>query len=826
MNCTESTGLFSEHFDGGLSTAERLALERHLAECGSCATDFEHFTRSLKALHDTAQVETTGIFLSRARAAAEEQVKTGEIPVADRPSGGRPPTTPPWLPYALAAVLIVAFAMGWIISGGGRDRKIDELERKVEKLADQPPLPPDPIVVEVERNPEKVLAGRGLVKVGDEWMSRERRDALEAGKVGIGLDLVDRSEAARLLAKEFPPEKPPAPPVAPKARSAEEILEDRGYVKLEGEYFSPQVVKRFGQNEVMVAPGVWEKPSELDEAFMKEHGLVRVEGKVMTAEQAAAIRAQQLVLRPDVATAAANDVTRALDGLRIGPPMNYRGVTVYPLIAAGDAKEAAFETLHASLGREKKVILADKARLFSVDVRNGLEKDVLFLSGEILTGGRCTRVVARDTVAAGGASTAIPVFCVEPSRWKGDDKFADSSGHYIAPPSIRRALVRDEGQGTVWSLLAERLEGKGGQVDLFRRRAAAILDYKGYFTVLPERAAGAVGVAVAIGDSLEFVEIFQNHDLLEAYFDRLVAGAALEVLERAGKAAASRSAPAVPNSVKGVKEFLESAFFWTYEAQDDGFDVRREKERVGRARIAGGSLNHALLFAPSPSAGAISTEYSVPRDKMTKALSDYEARLKRQDPPGRIGTLRELASIHSPEVTKLLLRRLSDAHVTVRRAAIAALGKTGGRGVAETLMSLLAKSRKDPETYGEIVGALARLGDGRAVTPLLREAERGNPELAKLAVLGLPELLLQVRTRDPLERAMRRLVDFCETSEAAARQEGVVDPKAKAQAVAFHQAVRTVLSRVSGEDHPTGAAWRAWWNDRKSRERFLRERRM
>ena len=90
----------------------------------------------------------------------------------------------------------------------------------------------------------------------------------------------------------------------------------------------------------------------------------------------------------------------------------------------------------------------------------------------------------------------------------------------------------------------------------------------------------------------------------------------------------------------------------------------------------------------------------------------------------------------------------------------------------------------------------------------------------------MPELLLRLKVRDRLERAMRKLVDLCESSEVAALQEGVVDPKAKAQALALYQAVRTALNRVSGEEHLTAAAWRAWWNVRANREKFLRGRKM
>ena len=71
MNCNDTTERFSDYYDGGLLPAERQGLEEHLKVCSSCTIEFQYFSEGLKALHETRPLETTDIFLTSVRAAAQ-----------------------------------------------------------------------------------------------------------------------------------------------------------------------------------------------------------------------------------------------------------------------------------------------------------------------------------------------------------------------------------------------------------------------------------------------------------------------------------------------------------------------------------------------------------------------------------------------------------------------------------------------------------------------------------------------------------------------------------------------------------------------------------
>lgn len=839
MNCTTTQELFSDYADGGLRPEERRLLEEHLAACAPCAREFRYFTESLKALRELPAVETTRFFLPNVKAAAaahlrrtatlESDPATAAVTVVT-PRAEPAPARRRWVFVPVAAGVLAAFALGLALGGRGRIRELHDRLRALEaartRAAEPPPPAPAPSPSPPAADPEAVLAEHGLVRVNGQWIPRAYQEAFEKGRVVVAGKILAREEAARLLAAERPAEPPPAPDRPEAPPSAEEILSRAGYRRINDVYVPEAWLARWSEGLVQVGVNEWKKPSEFKEDLIREHNLVEVRGKLMTREQAEALQSQQLVRMPDAATAV-NEVTRALEGLQIGPPMHYRGITVYPLLRAEPPRPWTVLPLHAAVA-SGRLELVDE-RLFGLQARNDLEADVLFLAGDVLPGGRCTRVVAEDAIVPRGQTGRVSVFCVEPSAWRATDRFAAESGHYVAPPSVRRALVREQGQGAVWALLARRLDrGRAGLVELFRKHAEAIADIRAYFTVLPDREPAAVGAAVALGHGLEFVEVFHDPALFAACFDRLVLGAALDLLERPADPAV-RVAPAPPNSVQGVKQFLEGAFFLTYEAREEGYAIRRDDTGVGRARLAPDGLAHAVLFAPFPAAEpGRRMPYSVPKEKIARAVAEFEARLKTLGPVRRAAALRELASISSPDVTAALVRHLNEPDPLVRRAVVQELGAGGDPRATDPLVQLLALSRGDPPLFAETVRALARLGDERALDSLLQQLDTGPFENARTVVQNLPELVLQIRSREPLARAVGRLIVLYEAAEGVLRGEAIPDPVARnarpAEAQALAETARASLGQVAGLEFSTAGSARKWWNDRDSRERFLRER--
>jgi hypothetical protein len=277
--------------------------------------------------------------------------------------------------------------------------------------------------------------------------------------------------------------------------------------------------------------------------------------------------------------------------------------------------------------------------------------------------------------------------------------------------------------------------------------------------------------------------------------------------------------------MKGVKQLLESAFVSSYDPRDDGFAIRRDELAVGRVRLSGGSLQHAVLFAAGAPDWERKAAYTVPKDKVKKATDEYEAKLKTLGPARKISILRELGSINSSDVVDVLKKHLVETDTAVRRAAIQELGFSGDARATDLLLAFL-RSNQETAVFTETVRALTKLGHERSVDPLVKQLDSGDAELAMVILQGLSDLLLTVKNRDILERATGRLIALFEASEGVAKgdltmTDVVVKNMRPADAGAVMEAVRTTLKLLIGTEYKTSGNARKFWSDREARERWL-----
>ena len=88
---------------------------------------------------------------------------------------------------------------------------------------------------------------------------------------------------------------------------------------------------------------------------------------------------------------------------------------------------------------------------------NHSDKPLLLLAGEIVTGGKQDRVIAKDRIVPAGADPIdLSVFCIEPGRWtESSPTFgaaAKASSHsFMVQPSVREKAMVAKDQQQVWS---------------------------------------------------------------------------------------------------------------------------------------------------------------------------------------------------------------------------------------------------------------------------------------------------------------------------------------------------------------------------------------
>ena len=203
---------------------------------------------------------------------------------------------------------------------------------------------------------------------------------------------------------------------------------------------------------------------------------------------------------------------------------------------------------------------------------NNSDKPLLLLAGEIVTGGKQDRVIAKDRIVPAGSDPIdLGVFCIEPGRWTEDSatfrgSSKSSAQSIMVQPTVRAEAMVVKDQQEVWNsvhgsiaaaLAAPVAPPPGGVVAEPRHTvpdasslgttsyaramqsaavsekvdAAAAPVMKSREQVLEKlREEHAVGVVVAVRGEIVWADIFSDSDLLARYWTKLVRSYAAESL--------------------------------------------------------------------------------------------------------------------------------------------------------------------------------------------------------------------------------------------------------------------------------------------------------
>ena len=286
-------------------------------------------------------------------------------------------------------------------------------------------------------------------------------------------------------------------------------------------------------------------------------------------------------------------------GWRIEKPASYQNLTIFPVDAAQEAATEDFVTLDQALASGDVVIaeqgdywrrtrdhrippqFSNGPQVNQLVLINRGKKALLLLSGEVVSGGKQDRIIAKDRIVPPGAAPlSLDVFCVEHGRWTGaSDTFA--SAEMMVHPSVRAEAAVKQDQRQVWAavrgeagaVIGGSAAGVGSGIGggdgappapafvTSRELSAAISSagtqsYQKIYEVSPigasaeefaqemqsrfDRATSGlkgehvVGVVVAFADEVTWSDIFASSSLFNTYWPKLLRSYVVEALTRPG----------------------------------------------------------------------------------------------------------------------------------------------------------------------------------------------------------------------------------------------------------------------------------------------------
>jgi hypothetical protein len=237
-------------------------------------------------------------------------------------------------------------------------------------------------------------------------------------------------------------------------------------------------------------------------------------------------------------------------GIRVGNPICHESLTVFPLITESNGQVdylLSDEAIKAGSVTVQEV--SEGGSVPDLLVENTADIRVLFLEGEELVGAKQNRILNTSVLLPAHSKTKIPVSCVERGRWSYKSRRFGSGGthspsrlRHSLKSSVSDSLSRGTGhrsdQGKVWEEVDKQQATlgvssmTGAMADSFAANQEKINLYTEQFQY-PE---GAVGVAVALGDKLVAVDLFDKAATCKKVWRRLLSGFILDSVAQKSEA--------------------------------------------------------------------------------------------------------------------------------------------------------------------------------------------------------------------------------------------------------------------------------------------------
>ena len=326
---------------------------------------------------------------------------------------------------------------------------------------------------------------------------------------------------------------------------------------------------------------------------------------------------------------------------RLLEPITYENLTVFPVVSSSGYDTSAFLTLEEGLSRGEVTVREQGAETMIRNRGNGRpippsssgpsvnqlvlinhsKRPLLLLAGELVSGGKQDRIIAKDRIVAPfGDPLPLDVFCVEHGRWSAGSSFNEAKT--IVHPSVRENAAINQKQADVWAAVTA---GSNVSAEVSSPAAAPVVtprmitetvtveaQTQSYTKIYESRRVGSsvdtlvvemqrrfrretsglkgervVGVVVAYGGDVAWSDIFASSELFDTYWNKLLRSYAVEAVAR-------------PNlrekaSVEEAHEFLRRLDGHEQSESEPGVYRWRETSENGLSQIELDALQPKLM---------------------------------------------------------------------------------------------------------------------------------------------------------------------------------------------------------------------------------------
>ena len=230
------------------------------------------------------------------------------------------------------------------------------------------------------------------------------------------------------------------------------------------------------------------------------------------------------------------EINYLLDSIEIGKPVYNKNLTVIPIYRINKNKENNFILLEEALRKNYlKITELDEGNVPQVNITNKSDKIIFLMGGEIITGCKQDRIVARDIIiGAKRKNLIIPVYCVEQGRWSYNSNNFYSKKN-LGTYNLRAEAQKSNGdQSKIWIEVSKyvnknNIKSKSfNYQDVYENKEIKdkIKSIEKDLTNIINLKNNTTGVIIAVGDNVISLDIFVSQYMFKEYWPKILKSSA------------------------------------------------------------------------------------------------------------------------------------------------------------------------------------------------------------------------------------------------------------------------------------------------------------
>ncbi len=261
----------------------------------------------------------------------------------------------------------------------------------------------------------------------------------------------------------------------------------------------------------------------------------------------------------EIAAHIPND-TFVVDGITINDPQTEQNLSLFILTGKEMVSGKSYNTLSEAMNT-KQVIVNETGSVNELSIDNNSDDYVFIHSGDIVKGGKQDRTISYDIIIP-PKTKDVPLesFCVEQGRWQqraGETVASFSSNtKMLSSRDLKLAAKHVNSQGLVWSkvseqnaILNEKLSARNGyDIDITENESNSSLQlaleseelvkskdsiYEKFKDLI--NTPDAIGYAYAINGEIYAVEVYNNKQLFNDLWDKILESVIVEAISKEGE---------------------------------------------------------------------------------------------------------------------------------------------------------------------------------------------------------------------------------------------------------------------------------------------------